>query len=367
MQRRDKKEKNGRKLNKIVKKGANLLGSLFKKEAKKQQKEGEETFQHFLKLPKDLIINNIVPELDPTTALNLAVGNKDLLRLFKSYVFTPEARLAHYIVVEPNDIKVREILDEHPELVQTKIKKVIDKSERTIINATPLQLAYYAGDERMCETIKPFIEKACGSEDAGREEMRRQIKEKETKESEENNKQIKEHLAGILATVIQAISNEQFNRRDPKTNKFILSDATLKAIAEFKEAFDATQPKVIDKGMHFRLETLQEVCEAYADAARQQWNYAYNKCALFEDGVLAHVLTYVPANIAQEFNQGLYYRQDRNEEFIRANKTRDGRHFYRYLRGGSDDFHLSGRRVDIIYVCDGEAMTWGCGRFKEIK
>lgn len=363
MQHNEKKENNNNnnKVKKKIKKAANLLGSLFKKE-KKARKNELSTSNHFLELPTDLIIHQIVPELDSKTMLNLALVNKDLSRLFQSKVLTLEARLAHYIVVEPNDIEVRKILDKHPELVMKKIHKVKDNSKRTLINYTPLQLAYYAGDDTMCETLRPYIAQVCSSEEAGIEEMRNQIKEKVVEENKEKSEEQDNHLRALLAAVIQAILNEQFNHgRD----SLILNDTTLKAIQAFKEAFDTTQPKVIDKGVHFRLETLQEVCKAYEDAARQ-WNYDYKKSALFEDGVLAHVLTYVTANIAQEFNQGLYYRQDRNEKFKRCNKTRDGHHFYRYLRGDSVDFQLPGSCVDIVfgYVCAsarGAVLQGRCG------
>ncbi|HLB41708.1 MAG TPA: hypothetical protein VJN02_02450 [Gammaproteobacteria bacterium] len=279
--------------------------------------------------------------------------------LFKPPVSSAQL-LPHYIVVKPNEIEVKKILDQYPRWLLIKIEQVVDQSDRTIINSTPLQLAYGAGDVEMCQGLKPYFEQICGGVDAGQKEIHNQLHEKfeeENKEKNEGNaKQIKNHLASLLALVIQAITIEQFNHgRNEETNQLILSEVTLTAIERFRKKFDESQPKVIDKGMHFRLEILQELYEKYAKIAQQQWDYDDKKCALLEDGVLSYVLRYVPENDAQRFKQGLCYLQDEGEKFSREKKMRNGRDFRQVLLSSSRDFVLPGSYVDII---------WGVGGWK---
>lgn len=255
---------------------------------------------------------------------------------------------ANIIVNEPSEKNIEiltKILNIYPDLMLKKIKKVTDQSGRTIIHSTLFQLAYGAGDDVLCLLLKPFFTQACCSEAVGIEEMRHQFNKKFAEKS--NDKAIKEHLEKLLATVIQAISNERFDHGlDGK--KWILSDETLEAIKTFRKEFAATQPKIIDKGMHFRLETLLEVCEEYIKAAKL-WKYDYKKSALFEDGVLSFVLGYEPINDVQRFNQGLYYLQNLGKEFKRSGETRDKHNFYHALRYNSAGFVLDGSSIDIIY------------------
>ncbi len=179
------------------------------------------------------------------------------------------------------------MLTRDPTLINVVIKGIIDNSGRILINNTIFQLAYGAGDDEMCLAIKPFFIKVYGSEEVVIREMERQHTEKfaENKEADERqDKQVKNHLAALLTTVIAAITAERFKNGCDADKKMILSPATLAAIETFRAEFDKTQPKRIDKGMHFRNNTLQETLDAYFQAATP-WNYNYHKCALFEDAV----------------------------------------------------------------------------------
>ena len=100
--------------------------------------------------------------------------------------------------------------------------------------------------------------------------------------------------------------------------------------------------------MHFRNNTLLETFNAYFQAAGQ-WRYHYNRCALFEDGILSCVLLAAPANDAQRFSQGLYHLQNKGDKFTRTLTLRDGKNnFYLAGRvGKSVDFSLVGSCVDI--------------------
>jgi hypothetical protein len=246
-------------------------------------------------------------------------------------------KLAYYLAQAPDDVKVQFIIKNNLKLLQIVFKEVVLKS-RTVINVTPLQLVYGAGDGEMCGTLTPFFEEMYGSFD-GRNEMQKQISEMKN-----------DHKPFDFNPIIQAISNEFFNLgKDAATGKWILNPATLAAIKIFREDFDASQPKIIDKGMHFRWETLQELNNAYAEAA-VQWGYDYKKCALLEDAAFAWVLNYVPENGAQACSQGFYYLQKNNPEpFKRMQKTRDEKNFYEALKQQSAEFLLDGSCVDIIF------------------
>ena len=110
--------------------------------------------------------------------------------------------------------------------------------------------------------------------------------------------------------------------------------------------------------MHFRNNTLLETFNAYFQAAGQ-WRYHYNRCALFEDGILSCVLLAAPANDAQRFSQGLYHLQNKGDKFTRTLTLRDGKNnFYLVGRGGkSVDFSLGGSCVDIYF---GWLASRGC-------
>ena len=329
------------------------------------------------------IANAVLPKSWPQTAAltqlitRFAISNKDAANLACTSRFlyndTKAAldermlkALAHYVVVEPNEDKVTTILKLEPTLINFVTKQIIDNSGRELIDNTIFQLAYGAGDPEMCLAIKPFFEKVYGSEKTAIEEMEKQRKQKfaEDKEADEKqDKQAKDHMQHLLTTVNAAITAEQFNLGKDVNNRLILSPATLAAIETFRAEFDKSQPKRIEKGMHFRNNTLLETYNAYVQAA-VQWNYNYNTCALFEDGVLSCVLFYAPANDAQRFSQGLYYLQDQkpNEKFTRSLALRVGKNnFYLVVRGGSIDFSLSGSSVDIY--SGGGAIT--CGRAYE--
>lgn len=263
--------------------------------------------------------------------------------------------LAHPVVVKPNEDNMLAMLNRDPRLINTVINKIeVGKgdSKKILLKNTIYQLAYGAGDYEMCLAMKPFFVKVYGSEQAAIQEMDRQLNEKfaeNKKEDERKDKQAKADLEALLKPVIEAITNEQFNLGEDANKKLILSDATMIAINTFRKGFADSQPKTIEKGPHFRDNTLLETYAAYAS---QQWDDDYNKCALFEDGILSYVLLYAPENVIQRFSQGLYYQQDRAEKPARADTLRDGiNNFYLLSIGPSFNLSLAGSCIDIIYGC----------------
>ncbi|HLB43247.1 MAG TPA: F-box protein [Gammaproteobacteria bacterium] len=300
-----------------------------------------------LNLPSDILENEIASKLDLITLSRIVRVNKRANKLFQKPFFNALLeKLADYIVIEPNEAKIKKIkkiLDHYPEFLLKKIKIVINHTGRPIVNATPYQLAYGEGDIEMCEMLAPYFARACGSFEAGENERQKQIRERFS--------DINPGKGFDFKPIIKAIANEPFNHGEDENNKWILSEATLTAIETFRKDFDESQPKIINKGMHFRLETLKELYEEYARIA-QQWQYDYKKCALLKDGVISFVLRYVPENDAQKFKQGLYYLQvkgSERENFKRSKVTRDGYNFRGALVAVSPDFHFLGCCVDIIF------------------
>ena len=315
---------------------------------------------------KDVLYDNITPYITPTLPVS------DVSGLFNSGLFKLSwtcrelydllqnhkrnailAHLAHFTVVEPNETKLRQVLGTLPlnelqKILTQKISQVeivIDEEndiKRVLRDNTLLQLAYGDKDTEMYALYQSYFEKAFGCEPAC-DIMQKQLAEKFTEASdfEERDKQIKVHLAALLRAVIAAITHEPFNRPNP-ADKIILSAATLQAIKIFREEFAKTQPRIIDKGFHFRDETLQEVLDTYASAT-QQWNDLDNRSALFEEAVLSAVLSYVPENDKQRFNQGLYYT------FSRRVITQDGYSFRGVLSMESLNFVFPHACVDIVF------------------
>lgn len=168
-------------------------------------------------------------------------------------------------------------------------------------------------------------------------------------------------MEGLLKTVIAAISSENFDHGTDEKHRWILSDATLKAIETFRTEFDAVHPKTIDKGMHYRYKSTQQLYDAYEIAA-ERWSYNYEKCALFGDGVLIKGLVNLPTNDAMRCCQGLKVYQKGNgtpEASTRLLKTIEGHHFYTYLRGDSVQFSIVGSCIDIENGMEAEHVTRG--------
>ena len=120
--------------------------------------------------------------------------------------------------------------------------------------------------------LKPFFIKVYGNEEATIQEMEKQRKQKFAENKEEDAKEdqrAKDQMAALLAPVITAITQEQFNNGRDANGKLILSPDTLTAIKKFREEFTKMQLKQVEKGMHFRNNSLQETFDAYAGEAAQ--------------------------------------------------------------------------------------------------
>lgn len=307
----------------------------------------------------------VLPFIDADSISRSAPTAKPFNSFFKELDLLSLSRAAHYVIVKPSVIELKKILDaldneSLKRFLERKVKNVLDQSDRTIINSTLLQLAYGAGDDEMCFEFIPYFERAFGSVESAKEAIRNQLDEKFLERNDEEKKQnaiqdleIKNKLAKSLETVRIAISNEKFDHGKDANGRWILSDATLKAIETFRTEFDALHPKTIDKGMHYRYQSTLEMYDAYM-IMPQQWNYDYKKCALFEDGILVMGLESLPANDGMRCSQGFHYLQNDNPEaFTRSLKMRnnDNHHFYTCLRGDSVAFSLMrGSYINIRFA-----------------
>jgi hypothetical protein len=309
-----------------------------------------------------------VKSISPTDVSHLARTCKSLFHPIKPTLAQRKLeKLAHYVVLEPNEDKVTVILNTSPALINAVIKQIIDTAGRIHINKTIFQLAYGAGDDLMCLAIKSFFVKIYGSEEAGIQEMQRQIDQiagESKEESDRKEHESKTHFNLILQPVIAAINAEQFNLGRNARKKWILSPHTLLALETFRAEFTKSQlnqPKI--NGMHFRYNTLLEMYEAYA-AAERWWPFTYKKHQVFQEGVLAFILLYLPENDAQKFSQGLNCLETSPiaRKMTIHNTTNN---FYCSLRGPSKCLDFPFSAADCVLAAHGVAIAVGVG-FAEV-
>ena len=220
-------------------------------ESHRQIVEEESALESCLKMA-DIPESELLPHFHLRSLIQLTRTNHGIHGLFKErrlrevLMDALMAHLADIIVNKPtneNIDELKKILSVYPELLTRKIKKVIyQQTGQAYLNYSLLQLAFAEGDDDLChDVLKPCFERAFGHVDAAREEIRKQLNEKFPAGNEEKNQRraaedlsIKNLLASLLAAVIQAITNEQFNLGKDAENKWILSPITLAAIATFR-------------------------------------------------------------------------------------------------------------------------------------
>ena len=119
----------------------------------------------------------------------------------------------------------------------------------------------------------------------------------------------------------------------------------------------------IDKGMHFRHQTLIEAYEVFL-AQRIQWNYDHLKSLLLADVIIAAAQSFVPAHDADEMTRGLLYRIDYpDDKHERDHISID--EFYEVVTGfngrKSLDIDLDGSCLNIEHGQDNVARGRGVG------
>lgn len=305
--------------------------------------------------------NPLLPLLKTKDYGQLALVNKRGYHLFKTFPpdvvcfdrLSPgvlEHRLVYHVAFVPDEKKAATILESNLNLLNSKFKKIVFPLY-AVTDVTLLQLVQGAGDIEMRDRVlMPLFIKHYG-EEKGIEEMQKQI---------DQMKNV--HKPFDFGPIIEAISKESFNHGRDGKGRSILSPITLEAIETFRKDFDDNQPKIIEKAMQFRWETLQELNHAYG-AAAQRWNHDYQKCALLEDVVHVWVLRYAMQNDKQRFNQGLKGLQKTKPDIFQRLQTNHGKHSFDYSSSeASIEFALTGSYVDIAFGCRNPGRT-GLTRF----
>ncbi len=217
----------------------------------------------------------------------------------KHRLFTPldlEA-LAHHLAYTPDEVKATSMLRRNLNLLNVEIECVLPKY--IVSKVTPLQLVHGAGDIGMRDRVlRPLFIEHFG-EEKGMAEMQRQI---------DAMSNVHQHFN--FRPLIEAISKELFINDK-------VSPETQAAIDKFRKDFDDNQPKIIEKGMHFRWETWQDWCEAYREAA-ERWKDDKKKCALLETTVVTCMLNYATQNDKQQFYHGLFHLRNFTGSFQRV-------------------------------------------------
>ena len=273
--------------------------------------------------------------------------------------------LGHFVIVEPNENRVKHLLADKPELVNAIIPPITDAAGRVHREKTILQLSYSVKDAEMCEVIKLSFISHYQSETTGLAAMQTQINEAFGYETAdylvEATTECAVKMKLLMQPVITAIEAELFNLGRNADKKLVLNPATLLAIEVFRDELKRWMMKN-DKRLRAYDSALQTVYDTYVMKAAQ-WHYDEKKCGLLEDGVLSAVFGYAPENDAQKFSQGLYYLQDHHEPFKRTIALRFcKRNFYEVLSYRSVDFDLSRRYAQIATWHEGIAPSVCLGR-----
>lgn len=302
-------------------------------------------------LPEDASVTGLLPKLDVRDLSRLARTCRGINHLFKDHLHRELINHAsHYVIVEPDKCNIKKVIDmmiASPALLQAKVPQVKDSAGRIFKNRTLYQLAAGAEDYDLCLAMKNVFIMHYGSERAAINEIEKQGEEHFEVDCWRKDAEDKARLQLILQPVIAVVNAEQFNLGSDD-NKLILRPATLAAIEAFR---DELKKWLLhhENGIHFRYRTLLEAYFTYVEIAAS-WNYEYNKCALFEDGVLSSIQSYLPEHFAQKFSQGVHSLESSNEPSRRSLVLQSSdKKFYDAVRGASSDFVLSGSCVDIMY------------------
>lgn len=204
------------------------------------------------------------------------------------------------------DLKQTETLikERSPLLLSVK-GKAVDYSGRTIEHLTPFQAALCAWDDEMCEMLKKYMSD---------EEITRQYKEIFPKGHE---KAYEAQTPFDFSTLVDVItqSNDvdvqaQFDRQQ--------NDSLLcQAFDQFRDDFTLrSQQEIVFNPKH-----LIKAFEIYNENF-ESWDW--NRRDLFWRQVIGYVQRYLPANLAQDVAQGLYYRVKKEEKSSRSFNFRIG-------------------------------------------
>lgn len=181
----------------------------------------------------------------------------------------------------------------------------IDYSNRTIQNLTPFQAAFCAWDDEMCAMFKKYMSE---------EEITRQVKEICP---EGFDSHVANQTSFDFSVIIAAIDQSTAVDRQAQLRNEQNDSPLCQAFNQFRTDFTAhSQQETIFNPQH-----LLKAFQLYDDNFNQ-WDREQRD--LFWRQVIGYVQRFLPANIAQDFAQGIYYRIEEKEKSNRSFNFRVG-------------------------------------------
>lgn len=207
-------------------------------------------------------------------------------------------------VVQGDLPRTEAMISQQPLLSKAK-GEAIDYSRRTVNNVTPFQAALCAWDDEMCEMLAKYM---------APEEVNCQYKEIFP---EGHEKYFAGQTPFDFSVLVDVITSSSAPDVQAALNKQQDGSLLCQTLNQFRANFTmcSQQEKV------FNPKHLLKAFELY----NQQFdNWDWDKRDLFWRQVIGFVQRFLPANIAQDFAQGLYYRVEEKEKARRSFDFRFG-------------------------------------------
>lgn len=256
---------------------------------------------------KELAINHIATYSVATATVGEALneGEKKLLFELREELVQPLVGLIMLSVVQA-DLNQTEVLIKARSLLLLSVKgKAIDYSGRTIKDLTPFQAALCAWDDEMCAVLKQYMSD---------EEIIRQYKEMFPQGHE---KSYEAQTPFDFSTLVDVITQSNDVDVQAQLNRQQNDSLLCKTFNQFRDDFTLrSQQEIVFNPKH-----LLKAFEIYNENF-EHWDWGRRD--LFWRQVIGYVQRFLPANLAQDVAQGLYYRVEEKEKSRRSFNFRFG-------------------------------------------
>ncbi len=258
-------------------------------------------------LLQKLSFNLLSPDLQDKLASYLDYERITYLSQLSLFPATFDTKLVNHAVctVLQGDLPQTEILiKQRPSLTALK-GTATDYSNRTLKEATPFQAALCAWDNEMCEILQKYMDP---------KEVARQYQEIFPQGHE---KYFASQQSFDFSALIGVITRSSMANIKAALGKQQNGSRLCQELNQFRVNFThhSQQEKVFNP---------QHLIKAYQlyDEYYEQWNWEQR--GLFWRQVVGYVQRFLPANIAQDTAQGLYYRVEEKEKARRSFNFRFG-------------------------------------------